>query len=428
MDRVWSATRDGRDPAVGHPSEEFTLASRGDALVRMRAAIEARIGPVLLTGEAGVGKTWLWRRLRSQMPSSWRWACVDLSPANVPAEFYRLIGYGLGLSGADRPDASRLELAEFLHESSADGKRWVLVVDEAHSVSAEVLEELRILANRLGHQDGFGAMILVGQTTLARRLATRPLAALAARLSARVHLRPLDADEARDLLGCLVPGLPWDRATLERNHRDAGGNPRRLIHWAREATVPASRRRRDFPPTPVPPLMPASGPESAPAPSTDGPPSEPAWERTVVVPSRPPIRVEEGLIEVGWEPPTTPDPTSGPSIMPAEAREAAPDREAAPVPVAEAVAEETIDDRYAALQAWTEWSRNQGRKSAAEVLDVEADAIGPITSTGVDGTEGGEAPTSPLPHPLPGVWADGQQDFAPYGQLFSKLRQPRDSK
>jgi AAA domain len=421
MDRVWSATRDGRDPAVGHPSEEFALASRGDPLVRMRAAIEARIGPVLLTGEAGVGKTWLWRRLRSQMPGSWRWACVDLSPANNPPEFYRLIGYGLGLSGADRSDASRLELAEFLQESSADGKQWVLVVDEAHSVSTEVLEELRILANRLGHQDGFGAMILVGQTTLARRLATRPLAALAARLSARVHLRPLDADEARDLLGYLVPGLPWDRATLERNHRDAGGNPRRLIHWAREAIVPAPRRRRDFPPTPVAPLTPAGGLEAAPAPSTDGPSTEPAWERSVVVPSRPPIRVEEGLIEVGWEPPTTPDPASGPSITPAEAREAA------PVPVAEAAAEETIDDRYAALQAWTEWSRNQGRKSAAEMLDVEADAIGPIPSTGVEGPEEGEAPTSPLPH-LPDVWADGQQGFAPYGQLFSKLRQSRDSR
>ena len=208
MDRVWSATRDGRDPAVGHPSEEFALASRGDALVRIRAAIEARIGPVLLTGEAGVGKTWLWRRLRSQMPGSWRWACVDLSPANDPAEFYRLIGYGLGLSGADRPDASRLELAEFLQESSVDGKRWVLVVDEAHSVSSEVLEELRILANRLGHQDGFGAMILVGQTTLARRLATRPLAALAARLSRGSTCGPSTPTRHATSSGILSPACP----------------------------------------------------------------------------------------------------------------------------------------------------------------------------------------------------------------------------
>ncbi len=185
----------------------------------MRAAIEARTGPVLLTGEAGVGKTWLWHRLRSEMPGSWRWVSVDLSPANDPAEFYRLIGYGLGLSGADRPDASRLALAEFLQEGAVDGKRWVLVVDEAHSVSAAVLEEVRILANRLGHSDGFGALILVGQTALARRLATRPLAALAARLSAQVHLRPLDADEARP------PRVPGPRTVLGQG--DPGAAPSR---------------------------------------------------------------------------------------------------------------------------------------------------------------------------------------------------------
>ena len=265
MDRVWIMTRDDRDTAVGHPSEEFALASRGGALVQVRAAIEARTGPVLLTGEAGVGKTWLWHRLRSEMPGSWRWVSVDLSPANDPAEFYRLIGYGLGLSGADRPDASRLALAEFLQEGAVDGKRWVLVVDEAHSVSAAVLEEVRILANRLGHSDGFGALILVGQTALARRLATRPLAALAARLSARSTCGPSMRTKRHDLLGCLVPGLSWDKATLERHHRDAGGNPRWLIQRAREASAQAPRRRRNLA---AAPLTPCANPRTGARPRT----------------------------------------------------------------------------------------------------------------------------------------------------------------
>ena len=171
MDQVRARQRDDRDPAVGHPSEEFALASRGDACVRMRAAIEARIGTVLLTGEAGVGKTWLWRRLRSQMPGSWRWACVDLSPANDPAEFYRLIGYSLGLSGVDSPTPrgwNSPSSSRSPRPTANGGSSWWT----RHSGPAEVLEELRILTNRLGHQDGFGAMILVGQTTL--RVGSRP--------------------------------------------------------------------------------------------------------------------------------------------------------------------------------------------------------------------------------------------------------------
>ena len=52
---------------------------------------EAQAGPVLVTGEAGVGKTWLWRRLQAEMPRSWRWVVVDLPPALDSASLSRLM-------------------------------------------------------------------------------------------------------------------------------------------------------------------------------------------------------------------------------------------------------------------------------------------------------------------------------------------------
>src|SRR5258707_12966202 len=93
----------------------------------------------------------------------------------------------------------------------------------------------------MGYPGGFSALILAGQTSLAGRLATRPLDALAAGLAAHVHLRALDVDETRALLNCLVPGLDWDDPTLERYHRDAAGNPRRMLLAARRGSATSAR-------------------------------------------------------------------------------------------------------------------------------------------------------------------------------------------
>lgn len=360
MDRDWS-----RDRAESGP----VLPSRRAALEALRRAVATGSGPALLTGEPGAGKTWLVGRLRRESegrgPDAPRWLAVDLAPTTNPADLLRSIAVGLGLLTDGQPTAGalRLALTDCLTERSTDSRRWALVIDEAHLATPEVLEEVRVLSNRLGQPDGFAALVLVGQTSLARRLATRPLAALEARLSARVHLDPIDADEARALLG---PGL--DDAEVERRHRDAAGNPGRLLRQARSVTAPGPRRSiRVEPAQPVPP------------------PSVP------LVQARPPLLVEDGLIEVGWdsEPEDTPGPVGEASPAPHDATP--PTAPAPPV-------DEVVDDPYAALQAWNEWSANQGR-------------LGPGA--------GGEA--SAL-RDNPNLRAEGQEEFAPYSQLFSRRR------
>src|SRR4051812_37488379 len=91
--------------------EAFVLPSRRPALELCRASL--RLGPVLLTGDAGVGKTWPWRNLDAGSPPSLPWVGVDLTPADEPADFYRLVGHALGLAPAD-PSISRPELVDFL--------------------------------------------------------------------------------------------------------------------------------------------------------------------------------------------------------------------------------------------------------------------------------------------------------------------------
>lgn len=404
MDRLWTTPCDESDcDAERDRRGGFTLPSRAAAIEAARPALRTRSGPLLVTGDAGVGKTWLCGRFRSEVPSSWRWITIDPSAGSDAAEFYRLVGHALGLTAARGLAASRLAVADFLRDRAADGDAWVLTVDEAHGLTDAVLEEIRILSNRLGQPDGFSGLVLAGQTILARRLTRRPLAGLSSRIAARVHLRNLDVEEAKTLLDRVNPDLGWDRAAIEHHHRDSAGNPGQLLRLARlrPAAAPTPRPAAVRPVAPVAPAPPVLDVEPAKRRA-----SEP-WEAPVLGPPKPPIRVEDGLIEVGWDPEL---------IELADEVRAEPP---APEPVVEG--EETIDDHYAALQAWNEWARNQGRGTPAGAVDAEADPIALDT-----------LPETAVPLDVPAarsadVWVEGQQGFAPYSQLFSKLRQRNDT-
>ncbi|HEX8201567.1 MAG TPA: ATP-binding protein, partial [Isosphaeraceae bacterium] len=208
------------------------LPSRAAAIKACRAALAEGAGPVLLTGAAGTGKTWLWKHLAAGWVGDGRWLGVDLTPRSDAGEFFGRIGHALGLPEADAIEEARRAVADELRERAVDGRRWLLVVDEAHNASAELLEEIRVLSNRLGRPDGVAGIVLVGQTALARRIETRPLAALEARLAARIHLRALDVDEARLFLSQQIAGRSWTWPQVEVLHREAAGNPQRLLRLA----------------------------------------------------------------------------------------------------------------------------------------------------------------------------------------------------
>ncbi|MEO6808112.1 MAG: AAA family ATPase [Isosphaeraceae bacterium] len=385
-----------RNESQSASNEVFVLPSRRAALDACRAALGAEAGPVLVTGEPGAGKTWLAQRLAVESQDEVNWVHVDLTPTTSPVELFRTIGHALGLAGEGQRDTLRLALADSLAELHADGRRWVLVVDEAHLASANILEEVRVLSNRLGRPDGFASLVLLGQTSLACRVGTRPLAALEARLAARVHLRPIDADEAWDLLSRLRPERASNLPLVEHWHRLAGGNPRRLLRLASTESIKPALVRTSSQPLPASPPLTHEPIASSPLPApTDNPPR--------LGPARPPIRFEDGLIEVGWE-----------SELDSEVQ---PVSVTASTPTPELAAEESINDHYAALQAWNEWAVNQGREPAQPANQAKVRTDSPHVSD------------SDHSNPLdshPQIWAEGQQSFAPYSQLFSRMRQSHD--
>jgi general secretion pathway protein A len=357
------------------------LPSRRAALESCQSALE--LGPALLTGAAGAGKTWLAAQL-SRPPARFGWVTVDVTPSLTPSAWWNLLGQRLGLEpGQNDPFAIEEELAE----RSADGRSSCLLVDEAHLATPALFEEIRILSNHQGQPEGFAAIVLAGQTPLVRRLATRRLRSLAARLATRVHLPPIDADEAALLLMWALPAQDWRWREVEERHRDASGNPRSLL-------LGLSSR---------PPVAAAVSPTTATPPRPAVPPTEPAppaFASSLSSP-RPPLHVDDEMIEVGWDD-ETPAGSSTSQSTKAEACVAAEDQV-------------TIDDHYAALQAWNEWARNQGRQPAPRRTEQAENGEAGLPS------ERGAAFTDHVQ-----VRAEGQHSFAPYSQLFTRARQIKD--
>ncbi|MGC8642627.1 MAG: ExeA family protein, partial [Isosphaeraceae bacterium] len=424
----------------GGVAGDLLVASRRDAftILRNEVALDGS-GLVLLTGESGTGKTWLWRKLTGDLPPLWRWLSVDISSALDGRQFLELVGHGLGVSTGDRLASARLTLARTLEEESAEGRSWILVIENAHNASDEVWTEIETLNHNMEASSGFASLILVGPTELVRLLATRPRRSLASRLCTHIHMLPLDLEECRELAErALGPGQ-LDRALLEELHRDALGNPRRILQLlarykksasarTRSRSVAASRKIPEFltrqsVATSVPEAGEASGSRaesvSPGLESRDVRPqgvAEPPLAAPLV-PSRPPLRVEEGLIEVGWEGNLEADaaPQTEDKIDPVNTATAPPADDP------EAYGEETIEDHYAALQAWSEWARNRGRASSS---DDPAPGQGAEIASSL-GNEAEMEPDEGESRLSVAIRAESEHEHAPYSQLFTKLRQSK---
>ena len=154
---------------------------------------------VLLTGEVGTGKTTVCRALLEQLPPD-----VDVAMIFNP----RLTSVELLAAACDElrvaypAGTTSLKvlvdtLSHALLEAHGRGRRTVLIIDEAQSLSGAVLEEIRLLTNLETTRDKLLQVVLIGQPELSAILARPDLRQLAQRITARYHLRPFTAEETR---------------------------------------------------------------------------------------------------------------------------------------------------------------------------------------------------------------------------------------
>jgi general secretion pathway protein A len=171
-----------------------------EALAHLLYGINESGGFIQLTGEVGTGKTTVVRTLLSRVPHHADVAVI-LNPRVTPVEFLLTIceELGLAIAEADRDSVKQMvdALNRRLLNAHAEGRRIIVLVDEAQNLSIDVLEQVRLLTNLETPTQKLLQIILIGQPELRELLDRTDLRQLAQRITGRYHLMPLSREETK---------------------------------------------------------------------------------------------------------------------------------------------------------------------------------------------------------------------------------------
>jgi general secretion pathway protein A len=178
------------------PAFLYLTAQHREALAGLAYAILGRKGLLVLSGMAGSGKTTLLTWLLQKLPNSQVQSSVILNPTLTRDEFLELAMLDFGIPDIPASKARRLwALQEFLLKSRGEGKLCVLIIDEAHKLSSELLEEIRLLGNLECADEKLIQLVLIGQNEIDAVLGQPGLWQLKQRVSVRLSLVPLQVEE-----------------------------------------------------------------------------------------------------------------------------------------------------------------------------------------------------------------------------------------
>lgn len=236
------------------PAFVYLSAAHRDALAHLLYGVGkgGAGGFVQLTGEVGTGKTTLCRCLLEQVPQDTIIALI-LNPMLTPKELLATICEELGIATSGIRDSSKALVdalnARLLHEH-AQGRRVVVVIDEAQNLSPDALEQVRLLTNLETAKCKLLQMVLLGQPELRQLLQRQSLRQLAQRITARYHLAPLGEKDTCAYVRhrMQVAGArqnPFKRSAMRALYQRSGGVPRLINIIADRALAGAYARELD---------------------------------------------------------------------------------------------------------------------------------------------------------------------------------------
>jgi len=239
----WGLTE---QPFALTPDPRFLFLSRQheDALMMLHYAITRNKGAAMLSGDIGLGKTTVSRKLLELLnPVQYRIVLI-VNPILTPVQILQEI-----LTQLDAPSSSRnrQQLVQDLHKLLVSmyerGKQAVLMIDEAHLIrSSSTFEELRLLLNCQMNDQFLLSLVLLGQTELRAKIAKVP--ALEQRMAVRHTLKPLDVNDTGELIvhRLRVAGFTGDKSpftpdAVHQIHKASGGTPRLISQYADNALL-----------------------------------------------------------------------------------------------------------------------------------------------------------------------------------------------
>ena len=216
------------DPAFFFRSEQHE-----EALANLVYGVQARKGFIVLAGEVGTGKTTMLECLRDYLESQYiEFAFLFNSRVNCE-QFFEMIAYDLNLPCARTSKTEVLfALNQLLVEQAQLGRTVVLIVDEAHNLEWDVLEEIRLLGNLENRNGKLLQIILAGQPELDRKLDAPNLRQLKQRIVLRTNLRAFTLRDSVEYMQSRLEkaGMPnqtvFPEELMAEIHLRAQGTPR----------------------------------------------------------------------------------------------------------------------------------------------------------------------------------------------------------
>lgn len=215
------------------PTFLFRSAQHEEALANLIYGVQSRKGFVVLTGEVGTGKTMMLECLRDYLEAQ-RIRFASLFNSRITVEqFFEMLAYDLDLACSRHSKTEVLfALNQVLVDRAAAENTTVLIVDEAHNLEWDVLEEIRLLGNLENRRGKLLQIVLAGQQELDRKLETPEFRQLKQRIALRCVLEPLSAQESAEYIesrlarvGCTSQTI-FPPALMAEIHRRTGGIPR----------------------------------------------------------------------------------------------------------------------------------------------------------------------------------------------------------
>jgi general secretion pathway protein A len=219
------------------PDPNFFFGSKGHnrAMAYLEYGLAQGEGFIVITGDVGAGKTTLVRNLFRKLESGKVLAAQIVNTHLDSEDTLRLVAAAFGLPYENLSKASLLiRLEQFFRKCDQEGKRALLVVDEAQNLSPRTVEELRMLSNFQTEDKPLLQTFLLGQPEFRKTLLSGDMQQLRQRVTATYHLGPMDLPETRSYIKHRLTTAGWrgdpsfDEAAFEAIYAYAFGIPRRI--------------------------------------------------------------------------------------------------------------------------------------------------------------------------------------------------------
>ena len=214
----------------------FFYSSKGHrrAMAYLVYGVHQGEGFIVITGEVGAGKTMLASTLAHKMASRNLVLAQVVSTSLEADDLVRMVAAALGLQQDNSKAVLLNRVEQFLVACQRQGKKVLLVVDEAQNLPPRSVEELRMLSNFVCADKPLLQTFLLGQPEFRRTLQSPAMEQLRQRVIASCHLGPLDGAETEAYILHRLQTVGWrddpsfSRDTFDAIHQHSGGIPRRI--------------------------------------------------------------------------------------------------------------------------------------------------------------------------------------------------------